>query len=311
MLGMIVVKSPNPKSERDRRNVCPTAVHAAGLECDSPFDNPAFHPQHDAKRATPKTNRINPKAPMPRDELQQAIEVFAQAFAFTRSFTFPAEAKEVGGLWVIRDQTRKRAADYRREEWTALNTSPEKVDAIARKHTRGRFCVCAVRAIEKSDEALRAGYRALGYRLNATEAFMVHPLKPIAKCAQPFPVVRVDSQDLADRVTKGAGKKQILPEHLGHDTPLRLYAALDGQRVIGWVRSITTGDSTWVSNMFVIPAYRRQGIGKSILEKMLRDDRALGSKQSVLLASHTGEHLYKSIGYETIGQLMIYTPKRF
>jgi GNAT superfamily N-acetyltransferase len=247
---------------------------------------------------------------MPLAELTSAIEVFANAFAFTRSFSFPAETKAIKGLWVICDQERKKATDYRREEWVALDTAPAKVDAIARKHARGHFCICAIRPIDKPDDALRTGYRALGYRLNATETLMVHRLKPISKSTAPFPVARVDTQALADRVNKAAGRKQILRDHLGRDTPLRLYAALDGENPIGWVRSLPVGDASWVSNMYVIPKYRRKGIGKSILGKMLKDDRRLGSERSVLLASHTGELLYNRMGYQAIGQLLVYTPAR-
>jgi len=40
--------------------------------------------------------------------------------------------------------------------------------------------------------------------------------------------------------------------------------------------------------MFVAPKFRRGGIGKALLGKMLRDDQAYGSRFTALLASHTG-----------------------
>jgi hypothetical protein len=43
---------------------------------------------------------------------------------------------------------------------------------------------------------------------------------------------------------------------------------------------------------------------------MLRDDRARGSKRSVLTASHTGALLYPRVGYERIGTLFMFAPKR-
>jgi hypothetical protein len=43
---------------------------------------------------------------------------------------------------------------------------------------------------------------------------------------------------------------------------------------------------------------------------MLRDDRTRGAKQSVLLSSHTGALLYPRVGYEQIGMLLIFAPKR-
>ena len=43
---------------------------------------------------------------------------------------------------------------------------------------------------------------------------------------------------------------------------------------------------------------------------MLRDDRARGSKCSVLTASHTGALLYPRMGYERIGTLFMFAPSR-
>jgi predicted acetyltransferase len=89
---------------------------------------------------------------------------------------------------------------------------------------------------------------------------------------------------------------------------MRQYVALDGDKPVGWVRSIVAGEATWVSNMHVVPAYRRRGIGRSLLVRMLRDDRANGSAASVLLSSHTGALLYPRVGYEQIGELLLFTP---
>ena len=114
--------------------------------------------------------------------------------------------------------------------------------------------------------------------------------------------------ELANRLTKVTRKRQVLPEHLTKNAPLRQYVALDGEKPIGWVQSIVVEDATWVSNMHVDPAYRRRGIGRSLLARMLRDDRAHGATFSALLSSHTGALLYPRVGYEQIGELLLYTP---
>jgi GNAT superfamily N-acetyltransferase len=241
----------------------------------------------------------------------RAVEVFARGFAFTRCVTHPYVAERVEGMWTVRDATRARAADYRREEYIAHGMEPADVDRIARRLTRGRYAVCAVRAAHESDAPIRARYKALGYRLGATEALMVHPLRRIPKADGPLPVQRVTTPELAARVAKAARSRQSLPEHLGPDSPLRLYAATDGERVVGWVRSIVVGgdsDGTWVSNMFVDPSYRRRGIGRSMLARMLRDDREHGATHSVLAASHAGALLYPTVGYEHVGELLLFTP---
>ncbi len=79
--------------------------------------------------------------PKRRDQLDKALEVFARAWTFTRSFTHPYLAERVEGMWVIRDGPRKNGK-YRSEEWIASGIAPERVDRIVRARTRGRFSIC-------------------------------------------------------------------------------------------------------------------------------------------------------------------------
>jgi GNAT superfamily N-acetyltransferase len=139
---------------------------------------------------------------------------------------------------------------------------------------------------------------------------MVHPLHLIPEFAAPVEIQRVVTQELADRLAKAARSRQMLPRHLKGDDTLRQYVALDGGEPVGWVRSITVGDATWCSNMYVKPEYRRRGIARALLSRMLRDDREAGSRMAVLLASHTGALLYPVLGYELIGTLLLLVPPR-
>jgi GNAT superfamily N-acetyltransferase len=148
--------------------------------------------------------------------------------------------------------------------------------------------------------------------LGATEAFMVHRLKslPPGSGTADVRIQRVTTADLATRLARAARSRQILPEYLRGDAPLRAYVALKDDEPVGWVRSIVVGDATWCSNMFVVPQYRRRGIGAALLDAMLRDDRSGGANLAVLLASHTGAKLYPVVGYEQIGTLLLFAPRR-
>jgi len=253
----------------------------------------------------------SPTAEDAADGVERAIGAFVRGFSFTRSFTHPYVAERIGAVWVMRDAPRKRPSDYyRREEWVAHGVDAAEVDRIARLHTRGGYAICAIRSLGESDAPISAAYKALGYRLGTTEPMMIHWLGRIPRIAPPYPIRRVLTPDLAERLADAAGSRQVLAEHLADVAPLRQYVALDGDKPIGWVRSIVAGKATWVSNMHVVPAYRRRGIGRSLLVSMLRDDRAHGSTASVLLSSHTGALLYPRVGYEQIGELLLFTPKR-
>jgi GNAT superfamily N-acetyltransferase len=210
----------------------------------------------------------------------------------------------------MRDAPRKNPRDYRKEEWIAHDVDPREVDGIARQHTRGRFFVCAMIVEGDSDEPTRAAYKALGYRLLATEGFFVQRMKRIPKPPSPVSIERVRTPALAAELGRITRTRPIPNNLLGDDAPFRQYVALDGEDIVGRVRSVNAVGATWCADMYVRPSHRRRGIGQALLSKMLRDDRARGSKCSVLTASHTGALLYPRVGYEQIGMLFMFAPKR-
>jgi hypothetical protein len=245
-----------------------------------------------------------------RKDIERAIEVFVRAFCFGRSRTHPYEFSQIDGVWWMRDAPRRNERNYRKEEWVAYGIDAAKVDSVARKHTRGRFAICAMCAAGESDEVLRAEYKRSGYRLLVTEPLFVHDLKRIPRAASPAKIARVRTNEMATRFGKATRSRPIPPHDLTSHSAFRQYVALNGERIVGWVRSVKALDSAWVSDMYVLASHRRKGIGFALLTKMLRDDRAAGAKSSVLLSSHTGALLYPRAGYKQIGTLYIFVPRK-
>lgn len=268
--------------------------------------------------------------------VEDAVAVFVRGFTFGRSFTHPFVATHVvPGVWVLRDAPRTGGA-YRGDEIIAYDIDRHDlgagdVDAVARRYARSRFTVCVVRDVATEDVGIRAGFKGLGYRLMATEPLMVRaldgaddgpgdarrdalapPSPPPGLAGDPrLTITRVTTVAEAARLAKAARRRQILPAYLAADPPpMRTYIALDGTAPIGWVSSIGVGQDTWCSNLFVTAPYRRRGIGGALMRRMLADDAAAGCKANVLLASHTGAKLYPTVGYRTIGELLIFTPGR-
>jgi hypothetical protein len=248
--------------------------------------------------------------PREQDQIEEAIEVFVHGFCSGKSRTHPYEYSKIQGLWFMRDAPRRNPRYYRKEEWVAYGAGPVKVDSLARSHTRGRFVISAIRGMNESDEATREGYKRLGYRLLATEPLFIHDLKRIPRPNSPVEIVRVKTPELAARFGKANRSRPIPAEHLGRGAPFRQYVAVNGQSIIGWVRSVCAGRSTWCSDMYVVQKHRRRGIGSALLAKMLRDDRAHHATCSVLLSSHTGALLYPKVGYQQIGTLLLFAPVR-
>ena len=195
-------------------------------------------------------------------------------------------------------------------EWVTCGLAPRLVHDTIRTRSRGRHAISAIHPDGTSDEEVRSGFKSLGYRLGVTEPFMVHPLRSNPRVAEPAVIERVRTVELAQRLAKAARRRQIRPDDLHEDAPQRQYVALIDEVLVGWVGSIVVGDATWCQNMYVAPEFRRRGIARAMLCRMLRDDRAHGATLAVLLASHTGAKLYPVVGYRQIGTLLLLTPAK-
>lgn len=243
-------------------------------------------------------------------DVVDAIEAFVEGYAALRSRTHPYVVERVSGLWWLHDAPRRDARDCRKDEWVAYQSAPDDVDAMARERSRGRYCLSVICSVGEPDDALQTEYKRLGYRLTTTEALFVHSLERIPRVPAVAEIMRLTSPALAAKFAKATRSKALTPEQLADDAPLRQYVAVVDAKIVGWVCSIAAGRSRWCANMQVLPAYRRRGIGKALLAKMLRDDRARGDRQSVLLATHAGAKLYPHVGYRQVGKLFMFVPRR-
>jgi GNAT superfamily N-acetyltransferase len=243
-------------------------------------------------------------------KIRRAVEGFIHGLCSCRSFTHPFLPERVGRLWVARDGPRK-SGNYRNEEWATFGVSPAEVDRIVQQNAKGRFAVCAIHPEGEPDDTMREEYKSLGYRLQTTEPLMAHSLKKIPRFDSPkgVQIQRVMSQELADRLAKATRARQILPEHFTTEA-VRQYLALADDKIVGWVRSVSAGESRWCSNMHVLPAFRRRGIARAMLSRMLRQDRAAGAKANILTSSHVGALLYPLLGYEHLATLYVYKLRR-
>lgn len=249
--------------------------------------------------------------PLTPREMRQAIETFVRGHCLGRSRTHPYEWERLGGIWHLYDGPRARPADYRKEEFIAWDVPPQLVDSIARQNTRGRFFVGDLVAWGQSFDERRSEFKQLGYRLLITEPFFLHPLKTIPRLPPSrIQIELLDSPERAKQLAKATRTRALGTEYFGETGRFRQYLALDGQQLVGWVRSVPAGKAHWCANLEVIPTARRQGVASRLLQRMLRDDRRLGAESSVLLASHAGAKLYPKLGYQPIGTLLIYAPRK-
>jgi len=57
-----------------------------------------------------------------------------------------------------------------------------------------------------------------------------------------------------------------------------------------------------VFNVMTLPAWRRRGVGRAVMEAVIADGRALGCRRLVLRTSDEGSHLYAALGFTDPGR---------
>jgi ribosomal protein S18 acetylase RimI-like enzyme len=239
-----------------------------------------------------------------------AAEVFLVGFSATRSMTHPYLIRRFDGMAVMEDGPRKRGA-FRTSEYIAVDCSPAKVVAACKGDATGKYAISAIYPGPGPFPEIERRFRDLGCRLMTREPMFTQRGLP-APHRTGIDVRRVREPAELVKISQAARSRQLNPSELSLPNPtMRLFAAWVDSEPVGWVRSVRCSEeATWVSNLWVNPDYRRQGIGGALMTTMLYDDRDLGFEVSVLLASHAGAMLYPQLGYERIGTLLLYKSPR-
>ena len=94
------------------------------------------------------------------------------------------------------------------------------------------------------------------------------------------------------------------------------WLAVDGEKIVGTSGmsvvekppyfSCTSGRIGLLSSMYTDPAYRRRGIARELLERVVEEARAYGCGSVQITASDMGVLLYSAFGFQKNGNFMQY-----
>src|SRR4051794_25673169 len=107
--------------------------------------------------------------------VQEAMEVFGNALATVRSFTYPCEYTHVGALSVTRDVPFRKKGG-RVEEFFAVEAPAKRAVRELQVYKPRRFFLCSIVPQGKSTTDSKHDYKSYGFRLLRAEAFMVRAL---------------------------------------------------------------------------------------------------------------------------------------
>lgn len=240
--------------------------------------------------------------------LAHAAEVFVRGFGHIRSMTYPYGASLEDDVWLLRDEPDRDKA--RTSELTAIEPTVEQIArrVAAVSPALRRWMLCYLEPEDPGSPRAKppapTAFREAGYRRRAIEPLFV--ADPASAPRFDGPVVRVRTPELSERTRiANSGRRQLLPGDLDtDDATTRLYAAMDGRDVVGWVSSVRVGTlGSYVANLFVLPSARRRGLGRALMSAVLADDARLGIGASVLGASNDGTRLYPNVGYRQVATM--------
>jgi GNAT superfamily N-acetyltransferase len=221
---------------------------------------------------------------------EDAIGLFVQEFAQSKSLTHPYIATKHGHMWVLQDGPGKKG-HQRKIQVIADRMSPEETVAQVSQLGLGWHFIEYFHKEGMFDE-MRAKFKSLGYRAMISGSLFVHDHQNIPVLdSEPMPRL-VDSQELMDSIPQRAGQKQKLRPGI------RQYCVWDEKSDRGWVQSIPFGDIAWTANLYVFDEFQKRGYGAALMSKVLLDDKRLGCRGTVLLASAQGARLYRRLNFE-------------
>lgn len=157
---------------------------------------------------------------------------------------------------------------------------------------------------------LVAAYERGGYCLSYSEALMVCDLA-VRRLSRPDPAVMA-VRTLAEADWLNAhdpqGLRWITPDNLA-DPQMTHYAVIvDGLPVARGRNLRLAADHSFVSRIYTAESYRRRGLARALMLRLLADDAARGVEWSALMASPMAVELYAGLGYRTVGVTHIFEP---
>jgi GNAT superfamily N-acetyltransferase len=157
---------------------------------------------------------------------------------------------------------------------------------------------------------LEQAYVRGGYRLSHSETLMACDLATCSVPATDEAVLLVQSADEVAVLNAAdpQGIAWIVPDNLA-DPRMAHYAILRDGQPVARGRTIRLDPAhSYVSRVYTAETHRGQGLARALMARILADDRDQRIRWSVLTASGMGERLYRRLGYQALGTILIFEP---
>ena len=238
--------------------------------------------------------------------LHTAIEIAGTGRAALRSVTQPAECVRLGDVWLVRDTSTK---SWRETSVLTVDLEPEKVVEVVRSlggKNVHHFC-----EPDANESLIAKQYAALGFTLSSRYFLMTRASRPSIDVSSSLNFWRAETLETATRISSAAGEvllsaRDLPPRRLG----VRLYGAEVEGRVIAWARiAQVREDTAWVDDLFTLPAFRKRGVMRQLLNFAYQDSSNFGVHEMVLVCSSENLGFHLKNGYEVVAHKLQFAAK--
>lgn len=115
----------------------------------------------------------------------------------------------------------------------------------------------------------------------------------------------LETLELRNRVMRLPLGLNIHDEDFSFEQNCVLYAAFDGEQVIGMGSMSREGDTCKVEYLCVDTAIQSRGLGRQLLEALEGAAREQDAAHICLDARVTAQHFYERAGYHTVGEIFL------
>lgn len=237
----------------------------------------------------------------------EAFTTFVDALTASRHLSDGSTRTDVGPITFRHWQRHGHGGVTRHDEALARGCAPH--DVLTALRARRPEPEHYITVLDDAPD-LRATYEQAGYVCTVTEYLMVLDLARLpdeapshaVEIAGPADIERLNAHDPEPRAW-------VWPQTVAHPA-VRNYFIWQADRVAA--RAFCwrcDADTSYVSHLFTDPTLRRRGLGRALMLRLLHDDAAQGVRWSVLVSSEDGHPLYRTLGYDTLGRILIFEPE--
>ena len=236
-----------------------------------------------------------------------AFVIFRESFTEVPSRRAISTLHQAGPLPVVRSKYLWNGVPRHTDDFFIQAIAPEVALAAVREHNPLPQHYLLV--IDDQPDTL-AAYSAAGYRLAFSEYLMARPLTNLLPANPEVAVELVRDADEAARMNAADVEHEPWVRPGNFEAPnLRHYYVLQDGVIAARARSWQPhAEYSYVTHVFTNPAYRRRGLARAVMLRLLHDDLAHGVTESLLVASEEGDLLYRSLGYTRLATLLVLEP---